>query len=157
MELKYLTIGIKGMDINQVREALINEDIGYFMNCINGMNGIEISIEDLREDFTNMKNFLKDNNLKDSNPFFNDFDIDSFGLKVDFNIRPNTVDSEVLEPIVFMLGKDISRVLKTDCIVMFENMQIPIGLFKNGTLIDVFDYYNEQYFRKKVWKPKKKV
>lgn len=155
MDVKYLTIGVKEVSIDQVRTALTELNFYGDIDVIRKIAEVDISIEDLREDYLTMTKFLKENGLKDENPFFNDFDINPFGLKIDFSVTPNFRYLNVLEPAVFVLGQHISSELKTEVIVMFENMRIPIGLFKNGVLSKTFEQYNEHFFINKIWRPQK--
>lgn len=153
MELKYLTVGIKGFDIKSVEYALMELGVSDFIDKIREMFGVNIGIEDLREDYQAMGKFLAENKLKDENPFFNEFDINSYGLQISFNALPAFKNIDILEPIVFILGKRISSILKTECIIMFENMRLPAGLSKEGILIETFKNYNSDFFKNRSWKP----
>jgi hypothetical protein len=155
MELNYLSIGIKNVTINQVKTALAEFEFYNILEKIWGKAGIKITVEDLREDYLAMTKFLKENELKDENPFFNDFDINPYGLKIDFNVMPKYSYMDIIEPIVFMLGRHLSFILQTECIVMFENMRTPIGLFANGILSETFKRYNDIFFVNKMWRPNK--
>jgi hypothetical protein len=145
--MKYLTIGVRDSNVQKIA-ALLNEDRRIFE-----LSNVDVTIEDLREEFLNVKGFLVKNNLEDENSFFNEFDIDPFGLQIDFNVLPNYKYLFVLEAFVFGLAQVISSTLKVECLVMFENMRMPIGLFKEGVLIDAFHNYNSGFFKSRYWRP----
>ncbi len=56
---------------------------------------------------------------------------------------------------VLILGKHISSILQTECIIMFENMRLPVGLFKEGILTETFEEYNNVFFANRSWRPNK--
>jgi hypothetical protein len=155
MDLKYLTIGIKDSSINEVEMVLMELGISNYIDTIKTIFKLNITIEDNRDEFAYTSRFLAEHNLKDENPFFNDFKIESYGLKIDFELMPNNQHLDLLEPIVFILGQRISSMLKVECIVLFQNMRIPVGLFTNGVLTEVFESYNEIFFDRKIWRPQK--
>lgn len=153
MNIYYLTIGIKDATEEEVKVAMQELHICDHIDTIMNVFGVNIVIEDLREELARTDVFLKSNNLKDENDFFNYFEIQPYGLKIDFEINSTSIYKGWLEPVVFLLGQNLSKVLNTQCIVMFESMRIPVGLFKNGSLIAVFDEFNGNFFQNKVWKP----
>ncbi len=153
MELKYLTVGINGFDIKAAEDALMELGVSDYIDKIREMFGVNIGIEDLREDYQAMTKFLAENKLKDENPFFNEFDINPYGLQISFNVLPAFKYLDILEPMVFVFGQRISSILKTECIVMFENMRVPAGLFKEGVLIENFENYNLGFFKNRSSKP----
>lgn len=155
MDLKYLTIGIKNCEFDEVKAVLNQLALYNSIKQIKQFIKVDITVEDLREDFSKMSNFLKEHNLKDDNPFFNDFDIDPYGLKIDFNILPTSPFVDIVELMAFILAQQMSLKLQASCIVMFENMKVPIGLFSKGVLIDEFEKYNSSFFANKVWRPNK--
>jgi len=100
-----------------------------------------------------VKRWLIEKDLKDEDPFFNEFNIDPYGLTIDFNVLPDYKYLFALEAFVFSLAQIISSTLKVECLVMFENMRMPIGLFKEGVLIDTFHNYNSDFFKSRYWRP----
>lgn len=153
MEMKYLSVGIKGFDIKAAENALMDLGVSDFIDKIREVFGVNIGIEDLREDYQAMATFLSENELKDENPFFNEFDINPYGLQISFNVLPAFKNLDILEPMVFVFGQRVSSILKTECIIMFENMRLPAGLFKDGVLIETFENYNSDFFKNRSWKP----
>ncbi len=154
MNLKYLSIGVKVENIEEIESGLIELGIAGYIAKIREFFMLNIEIVDNRNEFTYAKDFLKKNSLEDENPFFNEFDITQYGLKIDFEVMPSFRHLDILEPMVFILGQRISSVLETECIVMFDNMRVPVGLFNKGILIAEFEKYNSTFFANKVWHPK---
>lgn len=149
MKLENVTIGIKGASLEDVNSLLKNS---YMLSVFNSLNA-NITVDDLRGEFVVMSNFLKENNLQDENDFFNDFDIDPYGLKVDINMVKGQAYFDVIEVVCFLWGKQISLELKTECIIMYDNFRVPVGLFREGVLADSFEKYNSDYFADRIWKP----
>ena len=147
MNLKYITIGVRGSNVQKI-EALLNEGGKVFE-----LTNVDVTIDDLQEEFLNVKRWLIENDSKDENPFFNEFNIGPYGLQIDFNFLPNYKYLFVLEAFVFSLAQIISSTLKVECLVMFENMRMPIGLFKEGVLIETFHKYNSEFFKSRYWQP----
>jgi hypothetical protein len=147
MNLKYLTIGVRDSTV-QILETLLNEEAKVFE-----LSNVNVTVEDLREEFLRVERWLNERDLKDENPFFNEFNINPYGLTIDFNVLPNYKYLFVLETFVFSLAQLISSALKVECLVMFENMRMPIGLFKEGVLIDTFHNYNSEFFKSRYWRP----
>ncbi len=147
MNLKYLSIGVRDSNF-QVLETLLNDGGKVFE-----LSNVNVTIEDLQEEFLRVKKWLIESDLKDENPFLNEFNIEPYGLMIDFNVLSNYKYLLVLEAFVFSLAQMISSTLKVECLVMFENMRIPIGLFKDGALIDNFHNYNSEFFKSRYWQP----
>jgi len=147
MNLKYITIGVRDSNVQEL-EAILNQKVKVFE-----LSNVDVTIEDLREEFSNVNEFLINNDLEDENLFFREFNIDPYGLTIDFNVLPNYKYLFVLEAFVFSLAQIISSTLKIECLVMFENMKIPIGLFKEGALVENFDKYNSEFFKSRFWRP----
>ncbi len=95
MELKYLTVGIKGFDIKAVEDVLMKLGVSD-IDQIRKIFGVAIRIEDLRQDYQTMTKFLAENKLKDENPFFNEFDINPYGLQISFTVLPAFKNSDIL-------------------------------------------------------------
>ena len=155
MDLKYLNIGIKGSSIKEIEMILMELGISNYINKIKTIFKVNIAIENNRDEFAYASKFLAEHNLKDENPFFNDFKIEPYGLKIDFELMPNFQYLDILEPVVFILGQRISSMLKVECIVLFENMRIPVGLFTNGVGTELGERDKERFGYKKIWHPQK--
>ncbi|OQP45028.1 hypothetical protein A4H97_33240 [Niastella yeongjuensis] len=147
MNLKYLIIGVRDTNIQKL-ETFLNEEGKVFE-----LSNVDVTIEDVRDDLLMVKKFLIENDLKDDDPFFNEFDMMPYSLQVDFTVVPSYKYLLVLESYVFSLAQMISATLKVECLVMFENMRMPIGLFKEGVLIDTFHNYNSEFFKSRYWRP----
>ncbi len=155
MDLKYLTIGIKGLSIEKAETVLMELGISNYLDKIREMFKINITIQDNRDEFAYASKFLEENNLEDENTFFKDFKIEPYGLQIDFEVTQSFKYLDVLEPMVFIFGQRISLILKAECIIMFESMRLPAGLFKGGFLTETFEKYNSVFFENRPWKPNK--
>jgi hypothetical protein len=151
MKIIYLSIGVKKASLTEVNSALTIVGVNNFIPGKNDF--IEIEVMDLRDEYLTTSSYLKENNLLDETPFFNDFDINPYGMRVDVNINKKYEYVDILEFVVFILGQKLSFILKTECIVMFDNNTIPIALFDCGLLIQTFEEYNSQYLLEKRWRP----
>jgi hypothetical protein len=154
MEYRVLTIAIRDCNLKNVRDALDSTIGDKKLSEIRQLFGVSIHVSDYSEEFASVNEFLKRNNLEDETPFFNEFDIRPYGLQIDFKVTPSFEQLDILEPVVFLLGQQISLVLHANCIVLFQNLEIPVGLFSNGLLIEIFEKFNKNYFRNKIWYPK---
>ena len=153
MKDRFLSIKIKDSTIEQVDDWLLTFSLNKGLSKNISVWGINIYALDLTEEYEAMSNFLKENGLKDETPFFNDFNATSFGISLEFDLSDSFLHIDLLEPVVFLLGQKISSILKTECLVMFENNSIPAGLFKNGELSKDFEKYNLSFFSNKAWRP----
>jgi len=153
MENIYLSIGIRNSSLEEINSAVESLDLEDFI--LRGVNEskVRLDIMDVRDEYAYASKFLKDNNLMDDTPFFNDFDIAPYGLKIDFDVTKKFRHMDILEPIVFILGQKLSLILATECLVMFVNNTIPAGLFKNGVLVETFEKHNSNFFKNKTWRP----
>ena len=146
----YLTVGFKDIELLQLDSALPKLAI---TEAIKALPDVWIETDDLREVFAGVSAFLKENSLEDENPFFNEFTIDPYGVMVDIHYPHNYIYTDVLEMLVFSLGKYLSSAIQTDCIVLFENMFIPVGLFQKGVLVNSFGKYSATLLANKIWVP----
>ena len=153
MENKYLSIGVKDSSIEEVNHAIKSLELEDFI--LQGINNSEIFLEviDYTNEYTYASTFLSEKGLQDNTPFFNVFDMNLFGLTVELNVKTQFKNTEMLEPLVFIVGQKLSSILKTECLVLFENGTIPIGLFNNGKLTELFEEFNSELFKKRLWKP----
>jgi Icc-related predicted phosphoesterase len=76
-------------------------------------------------------------------------DLTDDGLMIQFEAISNY--NEYLEPLILVLAKRLSIHLNTSCIVLFENMSVPICLFDKGLLLNNFSVYNKAFFKNRFW------
>lgn len=150
--MKSLTIGIKqssGQEVDGILKA------SHFADVVNSL-GLTMLLDDLSKEFLYTSNFLKDHQLEDENPFFNFFNIMEFNIQVDFEIKKKINCIDLIELLVFGFAQHISNVLRKEAIVLvnFNNMDIPICLFSDGKVIDIFEEYNSVFFLNKFWIPR---
>ena len=151
MEIKYLSIGVKNSSLEEIKDAL--KKIGINDSIFTCLNDCVINLMDLNEEYINMSKFLKENDLKDETLFFNEFDMNPYGLRIDFEWIKDLGNMDILEPVVFILAQKLSSILNTECIAMYANNTIPAGLFSNGELIDSYKKYNLDFFKNRAWSP----
>lgn len=153
MEYTYISIGVKNSTIEKIGDALGRLRVKDFI--LRGLGDFEIKLDlmDFSVEYQGMSKFLAENNLQDDTLFFNYFDINPFGLRLDFQIKRQNGFVDILEPLIFILGQKLSTELGTECIVMLNNNTIPVGLFNSGTLIETFEIYNSDFFKGKIWRP----
>lgn len=132
--MKYITIGVKADNIQQLEDVITEEKIALNIKVLEEKYRVQIDFDDLREEFRKMGEFLKENNLEDENPFFREFDINPYGLIMDFNFRGIETPEEMY-PIISIIAQAISKLLTTSCIFMTNDMRDPIALYENGSII----------------------
>lgn len=154
MQTNSLNIAVKGVKSDELKEQIKSLFLFYNTKCFKEALGCAVTIEDYKEAFLIAKNFLEKNNLDDENPFFNDFDMTEYSLQVEFDLSIDSNFIEIIEPAVFVLAQKISLNMKTKCLVLFSDMTLPVGLFDNGRLVEKFEKYNTEFFKKKHWIPR---
>lgn len=153
---KYLSIGFRDTLLKEIEQTLLSEGIQPFIRLMEVFNAT-ITVTDLNSDFEVTSNFLTENGLEDNNPFFNEFDINPYALFLDINyLEPHRFVDE-LQFCTYKLSEYLSGELNKECIVMFENLQIPIALFRNGIMLESFQGFSESFFLEKNWLVKPKL
>jgi len=153
MTSKYLTIGVRGITVKELEKATLESGILNWIVSIKRDIKADVVFEDKSQEIAYANDFLRQNNLEDENPFFNDFQIEPYSSQIDFELPSKSKDFDILEPVIFILAQHLSIILKAECIVMFENMRMPVGLFDNGSLKQTFEKYNAGFFSSRAWKP----
>ncbi len=148
MEILSLTIGVKNS--NPVELEKLVATIGLDASLLNTFQ-IDLHVMDLREEYKTMGKLLKEWGAEDDTPFFNEFDIDPYGLAINFDVTRKFKYMEFLEPLVFTIARKVSEMLNTEAIVMFQTT--PVGLFNKGILTNSFEKYSAAFFADKIWKP----
>ncbi len=153
MYLEYLTIGVKDSSYKHLISSLKNILLFNYLEEGQRILNFEIEIYDNKELFLAAESFLNEHDIKDENPFFNEFNINDYALQIDFNIPSSSQAKIILEPMVYHLGQLLSKELNNECLVMFDNMRVPVGLFKEGALTTLFSSYSKEFFTTRQWKP----
>lgn len=155
MEVRSNSICIKEGNLVEVDRIVSHMKI-RFRELLEDFN-IKLQVQDLSEDFRVMSNFLKENQLQDENPFFNEFDINSYGIMINFIVLRDFRHIDFFESIVFFIGNYLSVQLDSETLVMFDNLKIPVAQFKKGMLVSNFSQFNRSYFADKIWLPNKNI
>ncbi|RZK25105.1 MAG: hypothetical protein EOO43_06375 [Flavobacterium sp.] len=143
----YITIGVIAMDVDEVNDGIKEVDVLHDISNFQKKFNVSVTIEDLRNEFKKMDSFLKENALEDDNPFFREFDIDRFGILIQFQIV-SLKDLEILETNLLTIAKELSAIMQTETILMIDDFKIPVALFKQGKLLDTFTKYSYVFWQK---------
>ena len=116
--------------------------------------GINIDVQDYKNEFQYARDFLNDNGLQEESPFYREFDMKDFNVVVDLCSQSGRACSDLKPVMADQFGKYISLILKTRVVVAFENGEIPFCIYENGIKAKDLKEYYETYFATKDWHPK---
>ncbi len=154
MPKNYSTISVENSTCEAVNK-IIEKHLGtsFFDSELPHICGMHLEIVDVRSEIEYSKQFLNDNQLQDENQFYRDFNMDSFNIEVSFYHSVSMIGKELQPILTDIVGRIISKELKTKTVIILNNGEVPFCLYYMGIREKIFSDYYKDYFKNRNWQP----